>query len=101
MPRRLASRGMNLMVRLLLGLRFRDTQCPAKVMSREVAKLVEKNLRIKDFAFDAGMLHIILRNGYSIKEVPVKWEDRPMSSLSMSRSIPRIFVSLLRIRRSK
>jgi glycosyltransferase involved in cell wall biosynthesis len=101
MPRRLASRGMNLMVRALLGLRIRDTQCPAKVMKKEVAKLVEKNLRIKGFAFDAGMLHLILRNGYSVKEVPIEWQDIPMSSLSMSRSIPRIFISLLRIRRSK
>ncbi len=79
--RRIASRGFNILVRLILNLQYTDTQCPGKVFKKEVIQDVAPDLTIRDFAFDACMLYVIKRKGYLIKEVPIVWKDYTGSSL--------------------
>jgi dolichol-phosphate mannosyltransferase len=96
--RRIASRGFNILTRLILGLRYRDTQCPAKVFRRDVVKSIARGLKVKDFAFDACMLYFAKKMGYRIKEVPITWKDKAMSSVSISRASVRMFVTILKMR---
>jgi len=96
--RRIASRGFNILTRLLLGLPYKDTQCSAKVFKAGVAKTVAKNLTVTNFAIDASILYIIKRMGYRIKEVPIRWEDKAMSSLKISSAVPNMFITLLKLR---
>ncbi len=99
--RRIASRGFNILIRLLFGLHYKDTQCPAKVFRRDVVKAVAKNLSVTNFAIDACMLYVIKKMGYRIKEVPIRWEDKAMSSLKISRAIPNMFFTVLKMRIKK
>ena len=96
--RRIASRGFNIMTRLVLGLPYRDTQCPAKVFKKSVIDDVIQELRVTDFAMDACMLFIMKRKGYKVREIPIRWEDRPLSSLRMSKTVLGMFRTLIKTR---
>lgn len=74
--RRLASRAFNLVVRVLFGLPFADTQCGAKVFRREAIRAVLPSLELANFAFDIDLLFNLKRAGFRVIEVPTRWSDR-------------------------
>lgn len=97
--RRFASRVFNRIVRLLLGLPFTDTQCGAKVFSREAVQAVLENLEIADFSFDIDLLLQLTRSGYKIKEVPTEWRDEPTGTkVRLFNTSRRMFMAALRLR---
>ncbi|HLC55341.1 MAG TPA: glycosyltransferase [Candidatus Nanoarchaeia archaeon] len=98
--RRFASRGFNLYVRLLLGLQFTDTQAGAKVFRKEAIKKILSNIRPEGWAFDVGVLYLLQKQGFKIREIPIVWEDNPDSHLT-KRSVVQMFLSVLRIRLRK
>jgi len=98
LTRRLASRGFNLLVRVLFGLPFKDTQCGAKVFRKPAIDDVLPELHTTDFAFDVELLHRLNRKGYRVREVPTTWEDQDGSTLRVRRAVPRMFLSVIRLR---
>ena len=56
LPRVIASRSWNLLVRMVLGLPFKDTQCGAKVFTRTAISTVMHDLTVHGFAFDVEFL---------------------------------------------
>lgn len=71
--RRLYSWGYYTLVRVLFGLKIRDTQTGLKAYKREVLEDVLPRMLVKDFAFDIELLAIAKRLGYQrIYEAPVK-----------------------------
>ncbi|MDT8358000.1 MAG: glycosyltransferase family 2 protein [Methanomicrobiaceae archaeon] len=77
--RRLQSRLFNLMVRLLYGLSYQDTQCGAKVFRKEALDAVLPLMRSRGFEFDAELLFLMKKMGFSVVEVPTVWENRGAS----------------------
>ncbi|MEK6812888.1 MAG: glycosyltransferase [Nanoarchaeota archaeon] len=98
--RRYASRGFNLYVRLLLGLQFTDTQAGAKVFRKEAIQEILPKIRPEGWAFDVGVLYLLKKEGFKIKEIPIVWEDNPDSHLT-KRAVVQMFLSVLRIRLRK
>jgi glycosyltransferase involved in cell wall biosynthesis len=96
--RRVASRGFNLLVRTVLGLPFQDTQCSAKVFSRRMIRSVLPELKVTNFAVDACMLYVMKKKGYWIREIPIKWDDRGLSTVRMRKVIPIMFWTVLKVR---
>jgi len=96
--RRLASRLFNGVVRLLFGLRLHDTQCGAKVFTRETLAAVLPNLAITHWVFDVDLLFQVKRAGFSIREVPTVWHDVAGSKLHIRRALPEVLYALLRLR---
>jgi len=71
--RRILSIGYQLIVRILFGLRIRDTQVGMKFFRREVLEKVLPRLLVKAYAFDIEMLAVASYLGYSrIYEAPVE-----------------------------
>lgn len=99
--RRFCSRGFNLLVRLFLNLQFYDTQCGAKVFKRKALYAVLESLNTKGWAFDVNILYYLKKMGYTIKEMPITWEDRVGSNLKLRKAIPGMFLALLKLRFSK
>jgi dolichyl-phosphate beta-glucosyltransferase len=97
--RELAGRCFNLMVRVLAVPGIHDTQCGFKLFPGPVAQDVFARYEEDGFSFDIEVLHIARRLGYRIAEIPVRWMHRDGSKVRMSRDVPRMFLSLLRIRR--
>jgi len=98
LSRRVASRCFNLMVRLLFGMRLKDTQCGAKLFRREVIEPVMKNLGVTSWAFDVDMLFQAKRLGASIRETPTVWCDIEGSKINVGRASVQMFVALVRLR---
>jgi len=98
--RRFTSRCFHLIVELLFWLHVQDTQCPCKVLKREVAEKILPSLRIADLAFDVNLLVAVKRAGFQILEVPTEWTDKLGSKVSSSlfRSSLTMFLSVVRVR---
>jgi len=93
-----AGRVFNLLMQLLTGLRFRDTQCGFKLFEARAGREVFRRQRLERFGFDAEVLFIARRLGYRTVEVPVRWSHSEGTKVSMFRDSLNMFLDLLRIR---
>jgi glycosyltransferase involved in cell wall biosynthesis len=95
--RRLESRGFNLIIRLLFGLSFHDTQCGAKVFKKSAVDAVLPHLRARGFEFDVELIWRMARAGYRIEEVPIAWQNKGDSRVRKGDMI-RMLTGLLKVR---
>ena len=65
----------NWVLRCLLPLKLKDTQCGFKLFESETAKRLFGAARVDGFAFDAEILYLAKRFGYRVSELPVPWSD--------------------------
>ena len=87
----------NLLMRLLTGLPFADTQCGFKLYRRDAARQVFERQRLDGFGFDVEDLFIAHRLGLAAIEVPVKWNNVEGTKVGLSQGL-RSFLDLLVIR---
>jgi glycosyltransferase involved in cell wall biosynthesis len=71
--REYGGRIFNLVLRIVTGLPFWDTQCGFKLFRADAAREIFRRQRSEGFGFDAEALFIARRLGYQIFEVPVRW----------------------------
>lgn len=93
-----AGRVFNLMVRLLVGLPFWDTQCGFKLFSARAAREVFRRVRLEGFGFDVEALFIARRLGFRVVEVPVRWNHVEGTKVHLWRDSVRMFLDILRVR---
>jgi dolichyl-phosphate beta-glucosyltransferase len=79
--RELIGRGFNKLIRFVLSLPFKDTQCGFKCFTAGAAKAIFARATIDTFSFDVEILIIATALGYSIKEIPVHWTNAPGSKV--------------------
>lgn len=96
--RLISSRVFNGLVRLLFKLRIHDTQCGAKLLTREAVQAVLPNLGVTRWAFDVDLLFQLRRAGYAIVERPTVWRDAEGSRLRVFRASFEMFVAIVRLR---
>ena len=73
--REAAGRAFNIAMRIVTGLRFRDTQCGFKLFETAAAHEIFERQTLDRFGFDVEALYIAAHLGYRILEVPVRWND--------------------------
>jgi dolichyl-phosphate beta-glucosyltransferase len=96
--RELAGNIFNVLVKLLTGLPFQDTQCGFKAFVRERARIVFEQQRTEGFGFDAEILFLARRHGLRTVEVPVRWAHDPATRVHMLRDSVQMLLDLVRIR---
>jgi dolichyl-phosphate beta-glucosyltransferase len=96
--RQIFGRIFNLMLRITLGLNFKDTQCGFKAFTRRAAKTIFPLQRIERWGFDPELLYLARKFGFKVAEVPVAWAHREGTRISPLRDGPRMFAEMLRIR---
>jgi len=96
--RQFYGRIFNLALRILLGLRFKDTQCGFKAFTRRAAGMLFPEQTIEGWGFDAELLYIARRLGMKVKEVPVVWSHTEGTRISPIRDGVRMFTEALAIR---
>jgi hypothetical protein len=96
--RQFASRVFHLIVEWLFHMHIKDTQCGAKVMTRQAVEGVHSALRIADMAFDINLLYSLKRAGYRVLEVPTEWTDKIGSKVALFRTSLTMFLSAVRIK---
>lgn len=102
LSRIIASRLFNIIVRIMFGKHFglhiSDTQCGAKLMSREALKAVLPCLGLTRWAFDVELLFQLRCAGYRIIEIPTVWHDVSGSRVKIVRASVEMLVALIRLR---
>jgi len=87
----------NLIMRMITGLPFRDTQCGFKLFESRAAREVYRRQRLEGFGFDVEVLYIASRLGYRALEVPVRWNDVAGTKVSLWRGMT-AFLDPLKVR---
>ncbi len=96
--RQLFGRIFNLVLRLTLGLTFKDTQCGFKAFTREAASVIFPLQRIERWGFDPELLYLAKKFGFKVAEVPVEWAHREGTRISPLRDGSQMFLEMLKIR---
>src|SRR5918998_1294342 len=94
-----SGRVFNLVMRLLTGLPFKDTQCGFKAFRMDVCRAVVEGALIDRFGFDVELLYIAHRAGLRMLERAVRWDDAAGSKVSF-RSGLQGFDELRQLRRN-
>ena len=97
--RRLMGRAFNAMTRLLAVPSVADTQCGFKVFRGETAQSLFALQTLDGFAFDAEILFLARRYGFTVAEVGIEWHYRTESKVRPFRDSWRMLRDLLVIRR--
>ena len=98
--RELIGRTFNALIRLMIGLPYKDTQCGFKCFTRTAAREIFSRTRIDRFSFDVEVLLIARAMGYAVKEIPVRWTNAPGSKVRPLRDALKILRELWLLRRS-
>lgn len=97
--REVLSRGYNLLLKQVLGVRkFKDAQCGLKAW--RVARIKPVIDRVVDdkWFFDTELLVLAEHSGYVIKEIPVNWVEDPVTSVRIPDAIVAKIMGILRLR---
>jgi dolichyl-phosphate beta-glucosyltransferase len=96
--RRIFGRIFNLALRIILGLRFKDTQCGFKAFNRRSAQALFTLQKIDRWGFDPELLYLARKFGFSVNEIPVAWSHREGTRIQPLRDGIRMFGELLKVR---
>jgi len=88
-----------LVVRVILPLDIKDTQCGFKMFTSDAVSKLAPEMTIDGYVFDVEMLVLARRMGFGIAEVGVVWKDIPGSKLNIFRDFPKIAGELVKIGR--
>ena len=98
--RQVASRSFNALVRYALGSQVRDHQCGFKFFRRSVALKLCKEARATHWFWDTEILVLAQRQGMRVKEIPVRWAEKPQGSkVSVFRDSVKMARDVLELRR--
>jgi dolichyl-phosphate beta-glucosyltransferase len=97
MMRELSGRAFNVVMRVVTGLPFRDTQCGFKLFHKAAAKDIFTRQIEDGFSFDVEDLLIAQQLGLRSIEVPVEWSNVEGTKVSLTQGM-KSFADLVRIR---
>lgn len=96
--RQVFGRIFNLLLRLTLGLQFKDTQCGFKAFKRAAAQAIFPLQKIERWGFDPEVLFLARKLGFKVQEIPVAWGHSGGTRINPLVDGSRMFLEMLRIR---
>jgi dolichyl-phosphate beta-glucosyltransferase len=96
--RQLFGRIFNVLLRLTLGLNFKDTQCGFKAFKQPAVHAIFPLQKIERWGFDPEILFLARKLGFKVKEVPVVWGHSGGTRINPLVDGSRMFLEMLRIR---
>ncbi len=98
LKREFISRSYSALIRMMFFTPFRDAQCGFKAVTRRAAQAIIPQVQNNNWFFDTEMLIIAAKNGYRIREIPVKWDDDPDSRVRVIATAWEDIKGLMRLR---
>jgi glycosyltransferase involved in cell wall biosynthesis len=92
-----AGKVFNAVMRATIGLPIADTQCGFKLFRGDIAHEIFSRQTIERFGFDVEVLYIAFKRGYTVAEVPVRWNHVEGSKVGMLTGL-KAFAELAEIR---
>lgn len=96
--RQIAGRMYNLLLRMVLGLNYRDTQCGFKAFTRQAAQAVFPLQRIERWGFDPEVLFLARKKGLKTAEIPVAWAHDDRSKINPIVDGIKMFGEMMKVR---
>jgi glycosyltransferase involved in cell wall biosynthesis len=96
--RQLLGRIFNFLLRVTLGLQFKDTQCGFKAFKQTAVRAIFPLQRIERWAFDSEILFLARKFGFRVDEVPVLWGHSGGTRIHPLIDGSRMFLEMLHIR---
>ncbi|HWR16420.1 MAG TPA: dolichyl-phosphate beta-glucosyltransferase [Terriglobales bacterium] len=96
--RQLFGRIFNLLLRVILGLKEKDTQCGFKAFTRKSAQEIFSRQRIERWGFDPELLFLARKFEFQVREVPVEWAHDDRSKINPVVDGFKMFLEILKIR---
>ena len=96
--REFISRSYSMIFRGMFLTGFQDAQCGFKAVGRRVIEQALPLVRDTGWFFDTELLIICEKNGYSVKEIPVRWVDDPDSRVRIVSTAYEDMKGLMRLR---
>lgn len=87
-----------ILANMVLATRVKDINCGFKIFKRVAAREIFVKKVMDDWSFDAEVLFLARKFGYTVKEVPVKWVYKDTSKVRPMQDGISSFRSLLKIR---
>ena len=93
----------SLYVRIILGIKIKDTTAGFKCYSRKVLEKIDlNNIWFVGYAFQIEMKYSAIKLGFKIKEIPIHFKDRELGQSKMNIGIFReAFLGVLKLRSKK
>ncbi len=95
--RLIASKGFNLLTRLLLKSEIKDHQCGFKAFKREPLFDILDEVKDNHWFWDTEILVRAQRRGYKIKELPVKWRCGSKTKVDLKRDVIGMGTQIIRL----
>ena len=86
----------NLVIRLFIDQRIKDSQCGFKIFNKKVQPLFKK-ITITGFGFDFELIWLIKKNNLKIKEIPITWINDSSSSVKWWH-YPKVLLEVFKVR---
>jgi glycosyltransferase involved in cell wall biosynthesis len=96
--RQVFGRIFNLMLRITLGLKFKDTQCGFKAFKQPAVQAIFPLQKIERWGFDPETLFLARKFKFKVQEIPVAWGHSGGTRIHPLVDGSRMFIEMLRIR---
>jgi len=96
--RQLCGRLFNVTLRVVLRLKYKDTQCGFKAFTARAARAIFPLQTIERWSFDAELIFLAQKQGLKVVEVPVEWAHDEKTTIRPLRDGTRMFFEVLKIR---
>lgn len=100
LKRDVISRSYNLLIKAGFRTHFSDAQCGFKAVSRKAARELLPRIENNEWFFDTELLILAERNGYRIKDIPVRWVDDPDTRVNIPKTVMEDLQGLWRLKRA-
>lgn len=102
LKREITSRGLNLLLHIILRVKFSDAMCGFKFYKKEVAEqLIKKCSQTDGWFFCAEMMIRAEWAGISIYEIPVEWHDDLKSKVKVAKLSANYLSEIFRLYRER
>ncbi|WII71619.1 glycosyltransferase family 2 protein [Bdellovibrio sp. 22V] len=91
----------NKILKLFIGLPFKDTQCGFKLLRNDSffrAEVLSK-LRVQRFAWDVEVILFLMNNKKKIVEVPIRWQHQEASHVHILKDSLEMLIAVLKMKR--
>jgi glycosyltransferase involved in cell wall biosynthesis len=90
--RKISGKIFNWVVQKRFKFTFQDTQCGAKIFTRETIQAVVPHMVENKWYFDIELLYLCTLHHKDVVEIPTTWEDQPGSHLKINGALIKEFI---------
>lgn len=91
----------NYLVKIILGLKYHDTQCGFKLFNKQKLNNIINFCDVNRFCIDVEILFLAKKFNYKIFEIGIVWKNDFKSSVSLIKDSLMMFCDLIKIRLKK